>query len=43
MTRNGCIPSTGLPPDPTDLPQGCAFAPRCKYATDECRKGPIAV
>ena len=36
-------PIDGLPPDPTDLPQGCAFAPRCKYATDECRKGPIAV
>ena len=36
-------PIDGLPPDPTDLPEGCAFAPRCKYATDACRKGPIAV
>ena len=29
----------GLPPDPTDLPKGCAFHPRCKYATDQCRQG----
>jgi peptide/nickel transport system ATP-binding protein len=31
-------PIEGLPPDPTDLPQGCYFAPRCPHATDECRK-----
>ena len=31
-------PIKGLMPDPTDLPEGCAFAPRCDYATDECRK-----
>ena len=30
-------PIEGLPPDPTDLPQGCYFAPRCPYATDSCR------
>ena len=34
-------PIDGLPPDPTNLPQGCAFAPRCKYATDACRKSAI--
>jgi peptide/nickel transport system ATP-binding protein len=34
-------PIDGLTPDPTNLPQGCAFNPRCKYATDKCRKGPI--
>ena len=28
----------GLPPDPTNLPEGCKFAPRCRWATDECRK-----
>ncbi len=28
----------GLPPDPTNLPEGCCFSPRCSYATDECRK-----
>ena len=27
----------GMPPDPTDLPKGCYFSPRCKYA-DECCK-----
>ena len=27
----------GLPPDPSDLPEGCAFSPRCPYATDACR------
>lgn len=31
-------PIKGLMPDPTNLPEGCAFAPRCDYATDECRK-----
>ena len=36
-------PIDGLPPDPTNLPKGCAFAPRCKYATKECEQGPIAV
>ena len=29
-------PIHGLMPDPTDLPKGCAFAPRCTYATPEC-------
>lgn len=24
-------------PDPVDLPSGCRFHPRCKYATEECR------
>lgn len=27
----------GLPPDPSNLPTGCSFAPRCPYATEECR------
>nr|WP_163501500.1 ABC transporter ATP-binding protein [Halomonas socia] len=26
----------GAPPDLADLPHGCAFAPRCPQATDEC-------
>jgi len=30
-------PIPGLMPDPTHLPEGCAFAPRCHYATDACR------
>lgn len=27
----------GLPPDPTNLPQGCKFHPRCPFATEECK------
>ena len=27
----------GMMPDPTDLPKGCKFVDRCKYATDRCR------
>ena len=29
-------PIPGLMADPTNLPKGCAFAPRCKYATEAC-------
>ncbi|NMA67206.1 MAG: ABC transporter ATP-binding protein [Clostridiaceae bacterium] len=36
-------PIEGLPPDPSNLPEGCAFHPRCSYATDECRREPIGV
>ena len=28
----------GLMPDPTNLPEGCVFAPRCKYCMDICTK-----
>ena len=31
-------PIPGLMPDPTHLPAGCAFAPRCRYATEACRE-----
>ena len=34
-------PIPGLPPDPTNLPQGCPFAPRCPDACDACRAGEI--
>jgi oligopeptide/dipeptide ABC transporter ATP-binding protein len=27
---------TGRPPDPTDMPPGCSFAPRCAHAADDC-------
>ena len=30
-------PIAGLMPDPSDLPEGCAFCPRCPYATEECK------
>lgn len=32
------VPIKGLMPDPSDLPPGCTFAPRCPYATPECEK-----
>ena len=30
-------PIKGLMPDPTNLPEGCAFCPRCEYATEICK------
>lgn len=27
---------TGQPPDLTALPEGCSFAPRCRYARPRC-------
>jgi oligopeptide transport system ATP-binding protein len=29
----------GLPPSLTNIPPGCAFNPRCRYARDACRAG----
>ncbi len=34
-TRLEAIP--GAVPHPLDLPKGCKFAPRCKYATERCK------
>ena len=31
-------PIPGLMPDPTKLPKGCPFSPRCKYCTEACKK-----
>ncbi|MCD8374148.1 MAG: ABC transporter ATP-binding protein [Oscillospiraceae bacterium] len=31
-------PIEGLPPDPSSLPQGCKFHPRCKFATELCKQ-----
>ena len=31
-------PIPGMTPDPTALPEGCKFYPRCPYATDKCKK-----
>ena len=33
-------PIPGLPPDPTDLPQGCYFSPRCQEKCDTCQAHP---
>ena len=32
-------PIDGLPPDPSNLPQGCSFSPRCPFLTQACRNG----
>lgn len=32
------IPIKGLMPDPTNLPSGCKFHPRCPHATELCAK-----
>ena len=34
-------PIEGLPPDPTNLPEGCKFHPRCPKATEKCRCGNV--
>lgn len=34
--RARLVPIEGTVPDPKNLPQGCAFAPRCARATDFC-------
>jgi len=31
----------GTLPNPANLPEGCAFNPRCQYARDDCRSGEI--
>ncbi len=31
------VPIEGQPPDLAQLPPGCAFAPRCRVTTDQCR------
>lgn len=36
-------PIEGLPPNPAALPKGCAFHPRCPYATEACKKEPVAL
>lgn len=36
-------PIPGLMPDPSNLPEGCSFAERCKDVMDICRRGDIPV
>lgn len=33
-------PIVGIPPNLINMPSVCAFLPRCKYKTDQCRKNP---
>ena len=35
--ENKLKPIRGLMPDPTNLPEGCTFYPRCDYATEICK------
>ena len=39
-TGERLIPIEGQPPDLSRMPVGCAFAPRCRQATDICRNEP---
>jgi len=40
--RSGELPTiSGVVPPPWEWPDGCHFAPRCPYATDECRSAPV--
>jgi peptide/nickel transport system ATP-binding protein len=34
--RNRLSPIQGLMPDPTDLPDGCKFSPRCPHQEEKC-------
>jgi peptide/nickel transport system ATP-binding protein len=36
--RERLSPIPGLPPDPSNLPQGCGFSPRCPKVSEKCRK-----
>jgi peptide/nickel transport system ATP-binding protein len=36
-------PIDGLMPDPTQLPEGCKFHPRCPHCSEKCVKGEILV
>jgi len=36
-------PISGLPPDPSNLPAGCHFNPRCPNASEPCRSEKIAL
>ena len=36
--RQRLVPIEGQPPDLAAMPPGCSFAPRCRFATDRCRR-----
>ncbi len=40
------VPMSAIPgsvPAPRDWPSGCRFADRCAFATDDCRRSPVAL
>jgi len=36
-------PIPGMPPDPSNLPEGCYFNPRCLHASDLCRRKKVSL
>ncbi|GAA1048825.1 ABC transporter ATP-binding protein [Arthrobacter russicus] len=40
-SKNSLVPIKGTPPNLISPPPGCAFAPRCPLASEECRTGEI--
>ena len=36
-------PIEGMTPDPSNLPSGCPFHPRCQYATEDCKQGKVGM
>jgi oligopeptide/dipeptide ABC transporter ATP-binding protein len=34
--KSKLVPIEGMPPDLSDLPQGCAFRARCRFAIEKC-------
>ncbi|MDR1572234.1 MAG: ABC transporter ATP-binding protein [Clostridiales Family XIII bacterium] len=41
--RKRLLPIAGLMPDPTALPEGCKFSPRCPACGEACTKGPVGL
>jgi peptide/nickel transport system ATP-binding protein len=41
--RKRLLPIAGLMPDPTALPEGCKFSPRCQFCDESCTRDPIAL
>ena len=39
--RKRLIPIEGLMPDPTALPKGCKFSPRCQLCDEACTQAPV--
>ncbi|HIE31219.1 MAG TPA: ABC transporter ATP-binding protein [Methanosarcinales archaeon] len=38
LPNRGLVPIHGMSPSLIDLPRGCRFHPRCKHATEACRR-----
>lgn len=41
-SKNRLEPIYGLMPDPSNLPKGCSFAPRCRFCSERCTKDAIS-